>query len=94
MITPHHYNAGDLVIIDKSKYGREEPHGRAEILAQLPMVKNSIFYRVRFDGERFERNIAESAISSLEHAHITPTKAVVSTPGSSWVNMSRIHTKK
>lgn len=89
-----HYEAGDTIYIEKQKFGKEEPYGEATVVARLPVVNSLTFYRVRFDGERFERKINSELIARGVSTTVKSDDSHSSKPQSSWINMSSIKTKK
>lgn len=88
------YEAGDTIYIEKQKFGKEEPYGEATVVARLPVVNNLTFYRVKFDGERFERKINSDTIARGLNVKEKADVPQISERRSSWIKMSSIKTNK
>lgn len=92
------YRPGDLIVLKPRTRGSLQPQETARIVSLQPETRGPMRYRVRVQGEQFDRSIGEDDIDadasttapvSGEAGAASPRKA-----GSSWIDMSRLRTKK
>ncbi|MGN7292223.1 cold-shock protein [Rhizobium sp. SAFR-030] len=79
------FAVGDTIVLKTAQSG--VPSGNCRISAVLPAAYGHVQYRIRFDGETFERRIVESDIDrerSTRSAHVE--KTVSPAKGRSWLN--------
>jgi len=89
------YAVGDNIVL-KDGFVRTEATARTcKIAAVLPSDGSRPQYRVRFEGENFERRILESDIDINESAPPAPSVAAVTDiQGGSWLKTSSIRVRK
>jgi hypothetical protein len=90
------YQPGDSFTLRPRALGSAGPNGAGNIVAVLPETQGAIRYRVRLEGETYDRNISEddidvasSAEPRSEDGRTEPMRL-----GSSWINSIAIKTKK
>ena len=87
------YQPGDTIILKV-----RVPEGSGRVVSVFPETQGSPpRYRVRFQNENFERNIAQDEIdtdASIARMRDVPNTAPVGTTSSSWINSNAIRTKK
>lgn|SRR5690606_35097434 len=93
------YRCGDTVVLKSRARGSVQPHGTGEIVAVLPETQGVIRYRVRIEGENFDRSIGQDDIDNDASSNGTPKSKTTTTTshddtGSSWIDLSAVRTKK
>lgn len=90
------YRPGDLIVLKARTRGSVQPQETARIIALQPETRGPVRYRVRLQGEHFDRSIGMDDIDTDASATAVPDEAGVSSrkPGSSWIDMSRLRAKK
>lgn len=92
-----HYRNGDIICLKPRMRGSIQPQGTGHIIASLPETHGVTTYRVRLEGENFDRTISEDDIDSTQHhaaAETTTEDTDVKTMGSSWIDLSAVKTRK
>lgn len=88
------YRPGTAIILKPRSLGRDQVETKAIVVASQPETRGAIRYRIRLEGERFERTIGEDDIDELA----SPTRDVVSAVSlggkSSWINHAAVRTRK
>ncbi|CUX50351.1 cold-shock protein [Rhizobium oryzihabitans] len=90
------YRSGDAIVLKAGVLGANQPSGPGRIIAVLPETQGLVRFRVRFQHENFERNIALDEIdaaSSSSRARDVENSAPRA-PGSSWINTNTIKIRK
>jgi hypothetical protein len=67
-VAVHRYKVGDRVAIKSGSSRTQNPLGDCSIVAALPETAGALQYQVRFDGENFDRRVAEPDIDSEKPA--------------------------
>ncbi|MGV1786798.1 MULTISPECIES: cold-shock protein [Agrobacterium] len=91
------YRSGDAIFLKAGVLGANQPKGPGRVVTALPETQQgAVRYRVRFQHENFERNIALDEIdvvaSSSRPVEIEGSSSRVA--GSSWINSNTIKIKK
>ncbi|MCA1489643.1 hypothetical protein [Sinorhizobium alkalisoli] len=71
-MTAHRYKIGDRVVLNEAPVRFVSQKGPCRIVALLPASLNGPQYRVRFEGENFERCIAESDVDNEKSFRAVP----------------------
>ncbi|MCZ7486989.1 cold-shock protein [Rhizobium rhizogenes] len=90
------YRSGDAIVLKAGVLGSNQPSGPGRITMVLPETQGLVRFRVRFQNENFERNIASDEIdtaSSLSRGMDAESLAPRAS-GSSWINTSTIKVRK
>jgi hypothetical protein len=89
------YTVGDCIVL-KDGFVRTEMESRTcRIAAVLPSEGRRSQYRVRFEGENFDRRIFESDIDAAQStSSAKPVAAAAETSGGSWLKTSSIRVRK
>lgn len=92
----YRYQPGDTFTLRPRALGSVDPKGTGNIVALLPETQGSIRYRVRLEGETYDRNISEDDIDVASSA--APSAAAGDSKparlGSSWISSIAIKTRK
>lgn len=91
------YHCGDAVFLKPGVLGNTHPDGPGRIISVLPEAQGAVRYRVRFQHENFERNVALDEIDAMMSTASRPGKAENPLPretGSSWINLNTIKIRK
>lgn len=90
------YCSGDMIVLKSRTLGSAQSQGKGQVVALMPEAQGSVRYRVRLQGENFDRSIGEDDIDA--EASITrksdPKSVSPRKPGSSWIDLSIIRAKK
>lgn len=92
-----HYRSGDTIVLKARVLGGVQPEGSGRITSVLPETQGSSpRYRVRFQNENFERNIAQDEIDpDASTARMQDVQnAAPRGATSSWINPNTIRTRK
>jgi hypothetical protein len=85
-MSAHRYKVGDRIVLNKGPTGFVSHDGPCRVVSLLPTSFNEPQYRVRFEGENFERCIPESDIDMEKSSRAVPTEGAAHSPGrSTWV---------
>lgn len=88
------YRPGTAIILKSRSLGSEQIETRAVVVSVQPETRGAIRYRIRIEGERFERTVSQDDIDALG----SPTPDVVTAVGpggkSSWINHATVRTRK
>lgn len=94
------YHSGDTICLKTRMRGSIQPQGTGRIVTSLPETQGAIRYRVRLQGENFDRTISEDDIDRTQH-HAPATTETDNTEatdqkttGSSWIDLSAVRTRK
>ncbi len=91
------YCTGDTIVLKARTRGSVQPKGTGQILTVLPITYGLARYRVRLNGENFDRNIDEDDIdteaSTARVIEVNRSSAHQKT-GSSWIDLSALKTRK
>jgi hypothetical protein len=91
------YRCGDAIFLKPGVLGNNQPDGPGRVVSILPEAQGTVRYRVRFQHENFERNVALDEISAPTSApspsHNSESPSARET-GSSWINPDRIKIRK
>lgn len=79
-MSAHRYKVGDRIVLDKGPTGFSNG-GPCHIAGLLPTSFNEPQYRVRFEGETFDRCISESDIDIEKSSCAAPTRGAGDSPG-------------
>ena len=90
------YQSGDTIVLKARVLGGVQPAGSGRISSVLPETQGSSpRYRVRFQNENFDRNIAEDEIDAdVSTTRMVEQSAKPHEMRSSWINSNTIRTKK
>jgi len=90
------YRSGDMIVLKSRTLGGAQSQGQGHVVALMPETQGAVRYRVRLQGENFDRSISEDDIDTQASATREPdTKSVAPRQsGSSWIDLSSIRTKK
>lgn len=90
------YRSGDAIVLKAGVLGANQPSGPGRIIAVLPETQGLVRFRVRFQHENFERNIAldeiDAASSSSRGRDVE--NSAPRAPGASWINTNTIKIRK
>ncbi len=91
----HRYRSGDLIVLKARVLGSAQPEGTGQIMSALPETDGSARYRVRFQGENFERCVGQDEIDVIV-ASPRPREAHSGdgSPQSTWIKSSTIRVRK
>lgn len=90
------YQPGDAIALKPRTLGSIDPQGKGQIVSVLPETQLSVRYRVRLHNENFDRSISQDDIDHAASAAtvVETTRDVSRGPGSSWVDLKSIKTRK
>ena len=92
------YRPGDQIVLKPRTRGSLQPQETARIVSLQPETRGPMRYRVRVQGEQFDRSIGEDDIDTEAATNATAVtetnNASTRKAGSSWIDMSRLRTKK
>ncbi|RDJ08826.1 cold-shock protein [Rhizobium grahamii] len=89
------YAIGDSIVLKGGFVRTEQASRTCRIAAILPSDGSRAQYRVRFEGENFDRRILESDIDMSQSASPTPRDdAVADIQGGSWLKTSSLRVRK
>jgi hypothetical protein len=89
------YSVGDAVILKNDFLSGRNEERICFIAAVLPETQRLVQYRVRFDGEKFERRVTEADIDRAAEPSYAPEDAVGSSPApSSWIKTGAFKIKR
>lgn len=91
------YRPGDTIVLKPNALGGVQPQSAGRIIALLPEAQRSVRYRVRLQGENFDRSIDEDDIHAEASTARRPDPNSDSSRGrhgSTWIDLSIIRTKK
>ena len=92
------YRPGDLIVLKPRTRGSLQPQETARIVSLQPETRGPMRYRVRVQGEQFDRSIGEDDIDTEAATNATAVtetnNASTRKAGSSWIDMSRLRSKK
>ncbi|MFK0383269.1 cold-shock protein [Agrobacterium sp. NPDC090273] len=91
------YHTGDTIVLKARTRGSVQPKGTGQILAVLPITYGLARYRVRLNGENFDRNIDEDDIdteASTARVIEVNRASAHQKAGSSWIDLSALKTRK
>lgn len=90
-----HYRTGDTIVLKARTRGSVQPKGTGQILAVLPITYGVARYRVRLNGENFDRNIdADDIDTSTAHVIEVARASVHPKTGKSWIDLSVLKTRE
>ena len=75
----HRYKVDDRISIKAGSSRLQKPEGDCRVVAVLPESSGALQYQVRFDGENFDRRVAEPDIDS-EKSSSSAVRAKKSAP--------------
>ncbi len=92
------YRPGDQIVLKPRTRGSLQPQETARIVALQPETRGPMRYRVRVQGEQFDRSIGKDDIdteaSTTATAVSEANNASTRKAGSSWIDMSRLRSKR
>jgi len=91
------YRCGDKIVLKMRTRGSVQPHGTGEVVAVLPENQGVIRYRIRIDGENFDRSIGQDDIDNDASSRGTPKSKTPTSRGdtnASWIDLTAVRTKK
>ncbi|WP_354666055.1 cold-shock protein [Rhizobium sp. S96] len=89
------YAVGDNIVLKGGFVRADQASRTCRIAAVLPSDGSRPQYRVRFEGESFDRRVLESDIDVSHSASPTPSvDAVAEIQGGSWLKTSSIRVRK
>ena len=90
------YQTGDLVVLRPRTLDSVAQSVSARIVACQPETRGAIRYRIRLEGENFDRTVGSHDIDTLASPPSGKSAAEPQSrrPASSWINTSAIRTRK
>ena len=91
------YGAGDHVVLKPQGTGTQRPQGQGRIIFVQPESQSGgpPRYRIRLDGENYDRSIGEDDIdTSVSGSSKQMKSGVESKAGGGWINTSSIKVNK
>ncbi|KPF42817.1 cold-shock protein [Rhizobium sp. G187] len=95
-MSKHKYAIGDMIVLKDGPVRLARAGGACKVLATLPETGGSRQYRVRFDGETFDRCVAEIDIdpSRSKASARAPATSTLKKEQTSWLKASSVRTAK
>lgn len=89
------YKTGSTIVLKSTVSGDPASQRSARIVAAMPETQGSRRYRIRLDGENFDRTVSQDDIDVAASANQTPVAVAtqVSKPGG-WINHDLVRTRK
>ncbi|MBB3286795.1 hypothetical protein FHT91_002175 [Rhizobium sp. BK347] len=89
------YRIGDTIILKRGILGNSGPLGRCQIISYSPEADGAAQYRVRFEGEKFERRVLHTDIDVEASPALPPNIGFPSgAKPSGWVHSIAISARK
>ncbi|WP_332304522.1 cold-shock protein [Rhizobium sp. GR12] len=91
------YRSGDAIFLKPGVLKGDQPKGPGRVVSALPETQGAVRYRVRFQYENFERNIALDEIDVAASSSSRPVEVEGSSSrdaGTSWINSNTIKIRK
>ena len=89
------YKAGDIIALKSRNHGDLASREIARIVAVLPEAQGNIRFRVRLEGENFDRTVSRDEIDALASPGMMPDRgAHESRKSGGWINHDLVRTRK
>jgi len=89
------YKTGNIIVLKPRSNGGHASQQSARVIAAMPETQGSRRYRIRLDGENFDRTVSQDDIDLAATAKQTPVAVAtkISEPGG-WINHDLVRTRK